>query len=166
MTINVVPSHAWAAREPSTPELRHLLDLLRRLDMRSSDIRLERVFPILLRRLTAAEWREGLDAAMAAYREAQEPDAIRVQNENDPPVAEGDDREPKWIRPREAFSLWAYGGVIHHEYPKEQRWNALGRLQQAPIRMMAHEYAMMLVDQADFLTRLLRSGALDEHYGS
>ena len=48
--------------------------------------------------------------------------------------------------------------MIHHDYAKEQRWKRLGTLGQFPVRDMAHDYAMMLLDQAEFMTRLLRGG--------
>jgi hypothetical protein len=48
------------------------------------------------------------------------------------------------------------GGVIHHDYAKELKWARLG-IGQGWVRQMGHDYAMMLLDQEDFLLRLLRS---------
>lgn len=87
------------------------------------------------------------------FQDAQEVTNIRVQDPDEPPTD-----APTWIRPREAFGLWAYGGVIHPDYAKEQRWKRLGPLAQGPVRDMAHAYTMMLIDQAEFMACLLRHG--------
>lgn len=155
VTMHLVPAGTWSAIEPDRRDLRDLLQLLRHLDMPTSDIRLERVYP-MLERVAAPEWHGHLATALAAYRAAQEPSSTKIQDPDDPPVREGEDREPKWIRPREAFALWAYGEVIHQDYQKELRWQALGPLRQGALRDMAHEYAAMLLDQAEFITRVLR----------
>lgn len=62
------------------------------------------------------------------------------------------------LGPSLAFGLWAYGGVIHNDYSKEQRWARLGPLGQGPTRQMAHDYTMMLIDQAEYMARFLRHG--------
>jgi hypothetical protein len=142
--------------EPPPKVLRHLLDRLRHLDMPTSDIRLERVFPILDRTPMSDEWRASLETAKAAYRKAQTVTNNRVQQPDEPPP-ELLDHEPTWILPREAFGLWAYGGVIHHDYAKEQKWARLG-IAQGAVRLMGHDYALMLLDEAEFMARLLRFG--------
>lgn len=134
--------------------LRHLLDRLRHLDMPSSDVRLERVFPIIERLPLKDGWRDELESAKAAYRTAQELTNIHVQDPDQGPVEPGSET---WISPREAFRLWAYGGVVHSEYAKEKRWARLG-IGQAAVRQMGHDYAGTLLDEADFLLRLLRHG--------
>jgi hypothetical protein len=156
LTIEIVPNPGFVSREPEPRVLRHLLDRLRHLDMASSDTRLERVFPIIERVGVQAGWSEGLEAAKTAYAEAQNVTDIRVEDPDSGPVSREEDR--KWIRPREAFGLWAYGGVIHSDWRKEQRWARLGSLAQGPVREMAHSYTMMLLDQAEFMARLLRHG--------
>jgi hypothetical protein len=145
-----------SATEPPLPILRHLLDRLRHLDMPSSDVRLDRVFPILDRVGVLPEWVEDLGVAKARYRDGQEVSNIKVQIPGEDPP-EMLSHNPTWIRPREAFDLWAYGGVIHHDYAKEQRWAQLN-IAQGPVRMMGHEYAMMLLEQAEWMSRLLRFG--------
>jgi hypothetical protein len=52
--------------------------------------------------------------------------------------------------------------VIHNDYAKEQRWERLGVLAQGSVRDMAHAYTMELIDQAEFMARLLRRGLLAE----
>lgn len=141
--------------EPPTRILRHLLDLLRHLDMRTSDVRLDRVFPIIERLPLRDEWRAELEVVQRTYLSAQKVTNIRVQQPGEGPVADPE-TQATWITPREAFRLWAYGGVIHHDYAKEQKWARLGP-GQGPVRIMAHNYALMLLDQADFIFRLLRS---------
>jgi hypothetical protein len=142
--------------EPPIKLLRPLLDRLRHLDMRSSDIRLDRVFPILERMPLKEDWRGELGRKKAAYRHAQLVSDNHVQEPGEPP-AELLDHEPTWIKPREAFRLWAYGGVVHSEYAKEQKWARLG-IAQGMVRLMGHQYAVMLLDEADFLLGLLRFG--------
>ena len=141
--------------EPPVKVLRHLLDRLRQLDMPSSDVRLDRVFPIIERLPVADDWRTGLEEAKAAYRDAQLVTNIHVQQPGEL-APELIDHEPTWITPREAFGLWAYGGVIHDEYAKEQKWASLG-IGQAAVRQMGHDYAATLIDEAGFLLDLLRS---------
>jgi hypothetical protein len=141
--------------EPPIRVLRHLLDLLRHLDMPSSDVRLDRVFPIVERMPIRDDWRTELEAAKAVYQKAQLVTNIRVQ-QPDEGVVDDPDSQATWIMPREAFGLWAYGGVIHHDYAKELKWARLG-IAQSAIRQMGHDYAAMLLDEADFLFRLLRS---------
>ena len=141
--------------EPPTKVLRHLLDRLRHLDMPTSDVRLDRVFPIVERLPLRDDWRAELETAKAAYRDAQVVTNIRVQ-QPDEGVVDDPETQATWITPREAFGLWAYGGVIHHDYAKEQKWARLG-IGQGSVRQMAHDYAMTLLDEADFLLRLLRA---------
>jgi hypothetical protein len=160
VTFKVVPEVNWQATEPPRRDLRDLLQLLRHLDMPSSDIRVERVVPIL-ERTSVPEWHPGLHDALAAYREAQEPKDALVQHPDDPPVQEGEGRSPKWIRPREAWDLWAYGEVLHQEYKKELDWKRMGPHRQPVLRDMAHVYTMMLIDQAEFFTRVIRHGLLE-----
>ncbi len=144
--------------EPPIRILRHLLDLLRHLDMKGSDIRLDRVFPIIDRLPLSEEWRAGLETAKLEYRAAQGVRNFRVQQPDEGHVADPD-TQATWIRPREAFGLWAYGGIIHHDYSKEQKWTRLG-IGQGAVREMAHEYTIMLLADA-LLFRLLRSSEPD-----
>jgi hypothetical protein len=156
MTMQLAPTLAWSVVEPEPKVLRHLLDRLRHLDMPTSDVRLERVYPILERVGIRTDWRPLVKEAMAAYAAGQ---LVRSHEVQDPDEGYVEDPEQRtWIQPREAFRLWAYGGVIHHEYAKEQRWSRLGPLGQPLVRDMGHHYAMMLLDQAEVLTRLLRHG--------
>jgi hypothetical protein len=55
------------------------------------------------------------------------------------------------------FKEGNHGGVIHHDYAKELKWRRLG-IGQGAVRQMGHDYAAMLLDQADFLFGLLRHG--------
>jgi len=153
-----LPDQAWSAVEPNRRDLRDLIQLLRHLDMPSSDIRLRRVYTMLA--LAAKpEWQEGIIDARSAYEAAQLPGDNLIQDPDDPPVTRGEQRVPKWIRPREAFALWAYGEVIHHEYRKELRWISLGPgNRQGAVRMMAQLYAYALLEQAGFISGLLRDG--------
>jgi hypothetical protein len=64
----VVPDGAWSAKEPGRRDLRDLLDRLRQLDMPSSDVRLERVYPILAAHVLP-ESRDELETARAAYED-------------------------------------------------------------------------------------------------
>jgi hypothetical protein len=157
VTMHVVPSQTWSVREPGRRDLRDLLQLLRHLDMPTSDIRLDRVYP-MLERSAVPDWQGAIADARRAYVDGQEPDWNLVQDPDDRPVLEGEDRTPRWIRPREAWDLWAYGEVIHQEYRKQLRWERLGPLPQAAVRLMAHEYTMMLLAQAAFIHGLLRFG--------
>ena len=141
--------------EPPIRTLRHLLDLLRHLDMPTSDVRLDRVFPIIDRRPLSDEWRAALESAKQEYRTAQDVGAIRVQQPDEGHVVDPD-TQATWIKPREAFGLWAYGGIIHHDYAKEQTWTRLG-IAQGPVRLMAQTYATMLLNEAAFLLHLLIS---------
>jgi hypothetical protein len=159
LTIEIAPVPGFTVEEPALPVLRHLLDRLRQLDMPTSDVRLERVFEILDRVRVKPDWQESLGVAKAAYVLAQQVSNIKVQDPDEPPVTDPA-RSPTWIRPREAFGLWAYGGVIHNDYAKEQQWAKLGPLAQGPVRDMAHAYTMGLIDQAEFMARLLRHGLI------
>jgi hypothetical protein len=67
-------------REPRARYLRHLLDLLRHLDMPSSDITLDRVLPIVERLPLGVEWRTELEVAKREYQLAQQVREIRVQH--------------------------------------------------------------------------------------
>lgn len=145
--------------EPPVTVLRHLLDLLRHLDMPTSDVRLDRVFPIVERLPLGDEWRVALEHAKSAYRDAQLVSNIQVQ-QPDEGVVDDPATQATWITPREAFGLWAYGGVIHHDYAKELKWARLG-IAQASVRLMGHTYASMLLDEARFLAQLLRFGLMD-----
>jgi hypothetical protein len=145
--------------EPPIRILRHLLDLLRHLDMPSSDVRLDRLFPIIDRLPLSDEWRAALETAKQEYRSAQGVRNIRIQQPDEGHVADPD-TQATWIKPREAFDLWAYGGIIHHDYAKERKWTRLG-IGQAAVREMAHEYTMMLLAEAAFLFRLLKSSESD-----
>jgi hypothetical protein len=156
-----LPDQAWSAVEPNRRDLRDLIQLLRHLDMPSSDVRLRRVYPMLA--LAAKpDWQEGIIEAKSAYEAAQLPGDTLIQDPDDPPVRPGEQRIPKWIRPREAFDLWAYGKVIHREYRKELRWISLGPgNRQGAVRMMAQLYAYALIEQAGFISGLLRNGLRD-----
>jgi hypothetical protein len=141
--------------EPPVKVLRHLLDRLRHLDMPTSDVRLDRVFPILERLPLKPDWRAELEVGRARYADGQRVRNISVQQPDEGPVEPP--ATPTWITPREAFRLWAYGGVVHHEYAKEQKVARLG-IAQGSVRLMAHEYTTMLLSEADFILGLLRWG--------
>jgi hypothetical protein len=112
----------------------------------------------MLERRAAPDWLPGLALARQAYVDGQEPTTYRVQDPDDPPVLPAEERTPKWVRPRDAFALWVYVEVIHQDYRKQLRWERCGPVRQAALRAMAHDYVLMLLDQADFVTRLLRHG--------
>jgi hypothetical protein len=144
--------------EPAVRDRRNLLDLLRHLDMPSSDIRLPRLYEIVRRVGVTPDWQAGLRDAEADYARAQAVSTFRVEDP-DVPRASRDD-EPMWVTPREAFRLWLYGGVIHREWAKEQRWARFSPVHQGITRTMAHEYAEMLLRQAEFMSGLLRRGVV------
>lgn len=160
VTMELAPGIARSFQEPPAPVLRHLLDRLRHFDMPSSDIRLDRVFAILDRVGIRADWRQGFAEARRVYVAARLVTNIRVEDPDIVRTSAG--QEPTWIQPREAFRLWAYGGVIHHEYAKELRWERLGPLAQGPVRQMGHDYASMLLDEGDYLGSLVKSGLEQE----
>ena len=140
LTIESAPVPGFTVEEPALPALpvlRHLLKRLPQLDMPTNDVRLARVVEILDRVGVKPDWQESPGIARAAYVTAQQVNNMKVQDPDEPPVTDPT-HSPTWIRPREAFGLWAYGGVIHNDYAKEQRWEKLGPLAQGPVRDMAH----------------------------
>lgn len=76
-----------------------------------------------------------LAAAKQAHADRDQVRDFKIQEPEEPPSD-----NPTWIRPRDAFELWAYGEVIHNEYTKELRWQSLGPLRQGLVRQMAHDY--------------------------
>lgn len=67
-----------------------------------------------------------------------------------------------WITPREAFGLWVDGEVVHDDYAKELGWRRLDDGFAKPgVRTMAHEFATLMIAQADYLSRLIRHGLIE-----
>jgi hypothetical protein len=144
--------------EPDRRALRDLMVVLRKLDMRDHDVRLTRLYPIIERRGVHPDWKEGFEQARAAWVTARRDEAVMLRFEDPDIPRYREEDPPAWIRPREAFTLWVYGAVVHDDYAKELRWGRLGAMHQMGARLMAYDYAMVLVRQAAFLSRLIREG--------
>lgn len=142
---------------PDPRIVRDLLVAVRKFDMRTDDANLERMHLIAERIGVKPDWLEGLAGAKAhwasRFRSRRE---IQVQQ---PGELTSTDAERTWIGPHEAFELWIYGEVIHDDYEKELKWKSLW-LGQAFVRIMAHDYLNDLLDQANFLGRLLEFGLI------
>jgi len=152
--IDLTPgSAAVTISEPERRAIRDLVGLVRKFDMPSDDVRLDRLLEIIDRRGVEPDWTDGFEAAKKAHVTRNDVREIKVQEPDEPP---SDD--PTWIRPREAFDLWAYGELVHNDYTKELRWQGLGPLRQGLVRQMAHDYLMLLLAQAEFMGRLIAHG--------
>ena len=139
--------------EPERRDLRDLLGQIRKFDMPTHDVRMRRLYEIIERVGVKPEWREGLEHAKAAYEARDELREFHVQDPDEPAT-----EDPTWIRPREAFELWAYGEVIHDDYAKQVRWEKLGPPAQGLVRQMAHDYMEGLLEQAAFIRRVITHG--------
>ena len=74
----------------------------------------------------------------------------------------GEEDPPAWISPRDAFGLWVYGEVVHDDYAKELRWRRLDDTFGKPaVRSMAHDFATLMIGQAESLNRLIRHGLIE-----
>jgi len=149
--------------EPERRQLRDLLMLLRDLGQPHGGLRLDHVYEVAERVGVRPEWRSGTEAARADFQARDEVTMWRIQDPDEPPVDPAlidstGPGSPTWIRPREAFELWAYGEVIHRNYVKQLRWRRFNPHAQGMVRVMAHDYARLLIDQADFVVRLIREG--------
>jgi hypothetical protein len=152
--IHLTPGeHSVSFTEPERRELRDLLGLIRKFDMPTHDVRMRRLYEIVERVGVKPDWREGLEQAQAAYEARNELTGIQVQVPDEPSA-----ESPTWIRPREAFELWACGEVIHDDYPKVLRWQKLGPPGQGLVRQMAYDYLAILLEQAAFIRRVITHG--------
>lgn len=145
--------HSVRFTEPERRDLRDLLGLVRKFDMPRHDVRMRRLYEIVERVGVKPDWRAGLEQAKAGYDARNELREFHVQDPDEPPRD-----DPTWIRPREAFELWAYGEVIHDDYAKEVRWKKLGPPGQGLVRQMAYDYMTTLLDQAAFIRRVITHG--------
>jgi hypothetical protein len=147
--------------EPDRRHLRDLLMLLRDLDSPSDDVRLDNVYEIAQRVGVRPAWRAAVEVARADF-DARDDVVWRIQDPDepavDPTLIDSTGVNGHWIRPREAFELWAYGEVIQHDYAKELRWQRFPPHQRGMVRVMAHEYARLLLRQAEFVAGLIQDG--------
>jgi hypothetical protein len=149
--------------EPDRRQLRDLLMLLRDLDSPTDDVRLDNVYEIAERVGVRPAWRTAVEVARADFDARNDVAMWRIRDPDEPAVdptlidSTGPD-SPIWIRPREAFELWAYGEVIHRNYAKELRWRRFPPHRRGMARVMAHEYARLLLRQAEFVARLIKDG--------
>jgi hypothetical protein len=138
--------------EPALRDKRDLLVVIRKLDQKSHDAYLPKVYEAIDRIGVRDEWRLGLAGAREAYAKGHDVGDIRVQIPGEPPRA-----NPTWMLPRRAWELWLDGEVIHDDFAKQSEWESLGPAE-GPVRQMAYDYLTMLLTQAAFLSRMIRLG--------
>ena len=146
--------------EPAHRDRRDLLGVLRKLDLRDHDARLDRVYRIIERRGVQPDWKDGFERARDAWAARNETLTWQIEDPDIPRYREED--SPAWINPRDAFGLWVYGEVVHDDYAKELRWRRLDDALAKPgVRSMAHDFATLMIIQAEYLNRLIRHGLID-----
>jgi hypothetical protein len=88
--------------EPALRDKRDLLVVIRKLDQKSHDAYLPKVYGAIDRIGVTDEWRPGLTDAREAFAKGQEVGSIRVQVPVGPPRP-----NPTWMLPRRAWELVA-----------------------------------------------------------
>jgi hypothetical protein len=155
VAVEVGTATSVTIEEPPLRELRDFLVVLRTFDMPTSDIWLARLYEIIERIGVLPDRHADLANARAEYERFQRPLGV-------PQVPDLDSGPPgrptRLLTPRQAWSLWLNAEVIHREYAKELRWKRYPPLFQGSIRMLAHDYASMLLRQAKSMRSLITTG--------
>lgn len=149
--------------EPEQRLLRDLTSEVRKFDSPRDDRYLAELYEVVRTWGVEPDWQAGFDDAQARYHAAQDfderyrigdPDIPRVEL----PTSDDPHAGVTWVRPREAFELWVYGGMLHDDYDKQLRFNRFDDVSRAFVRSMGHDYLMMLVAHVAFVGRLIRFG--------
>jgi hypothetical protein len=118
--------------EPRREDVRSLLIEVRKLDSPGEDLYLPGILDLLSSRAADPVFQAGLKDARRHYDENQGLGDFHYADDDGPMTL------------REAFEIWVYGGILHDDYDKEQRWKGAW-LAQPFIRSNAVAYMGMLL---------------------
>jgi hypothetical protein len=151
--INLLPGDPTVRfTEPDRRAVKEMLLTLRQFDAPKDDIRLERLFEIVERVGILPAWRGRVDTLKRQYAVRDDAPEVEIARPDGPATP------PLIIGRREAFELWVYGDLIHNDYEKELRWQALHPFAQAFVRQMAYEYMLVLIALVAEIRRVITWG--------
>jgi hypothetical protein len=135
--INLLPGDPTVRfTEPDRRAVKEMLLTLRQFDAPKDDIRLERLFEIVERVGILPAWRGRVDTLKRQYAVRDDAPEVEIARPDGP----------------------VYGDLIHNDYEKELRWQALHPFAQAFVRQMAYEYMLVLIALVAEIRRVITWG--------